>query len=251
MFRLFVQYYNFPDAERQKELDECLLKNCQNGQIGEIFIFSESEPPVGVPKPKVKHVVTGNERLSFQWVIDYANLVTRDCDYNILCNSDIILESQIPEFPDPYFLALTRYGDVPMGFFQYAYASQDTWIWKGINKIKTADFCFGVLGCDNKLAYEAYEAGYYVTNPSKTIRTVHRHQTKIRTPEASDNRYRLPRPYLYLTPTEYKITNDTSHYRFNRGPKVEQSEGWRPTEPGQTPLCESVDIFKEGKKKVE
>jgi hypothetical protein len=59
--------------------------------------------------------------------------------------------------------------------------SQDTWIFLGsVNNINLADFTLGVCGCDNKIAYLLGENGYYVINPSKTLKTYHLHLTNVR-----------------------------------------------------------------------
>jgi len=86
--------------------------------------------------------------------------------------------------------------------------SQDVWIFNNkINKSINADFSLGVLGCDNRLSFLLNESGYNVTNPSKTIRCIHRHNSNIRnyTRDYYDPNYcRVSEPYLFIDSTYLK-----------------------------------------------
>jgi hypothetical protein len=74
--------------------------------------------------------------------------------------------------------------------------SQDCWIIRG----KPAggmwlDFAQGLLGCDNRLAYELQNAGYVVHNAMDRIKLYHLHTQKVR---AYTEQQRVPEPYLLV-----------------------------------------------------
>lgn len=60
-----------------------------------------------------------------------------------------------------------------------------------------------VHNCDNKIAYEATQSGYHVTNPSLSIKTIHLHEVDkrdhVRTPLNT-----VPPPYMTVPPTIIK-----------------------------------------------
>jgi len=136
---------------------------------------------------------------------------------NILANGDIFFDdtSQLEKiFHIPYNVcyALSRW-ELPEGgkpgegkLFDRA-DSQDVWIFRGrLNLLPGfGSYNMGILGCDNRLAWELDHNGYGVLNPSKTIKTWHYHNSKYRT-------YReqplVPPPYLYISPTELMNDDD-------------------------------------------
>lgn len=178
MFRLFYNYYEDKNLNRKLEIDYCLYKNLQNKNINTVVIESQ------------KH-------LTFDYFFNLINKITNDEDINIICNSDIYLDDTIiltEKIKENECYALSRWDVHPNGtpiFFDRR-DSQDTWIFKGKVKKVIADFTLGKRGCDNRLAYELRRAGYRVTNPSKTIKTYHVHNSNIRSYSFTDA---VPEPY--------------------------------------------------------
>lgn len=87
--------------------------------------------------------------------------------------------------------------------------AQDSWIFKTpISIPSTCNFNFGILGCDNRLAYLLHKEGYIVSNPAIDIKSHHLHLTGIRT---YDKNKRLISPYLYICPTKL---NEVGKYKF-------------------------------------
>ena len=170
---LFFNYYE--DKDRQKEIDYCLEKN--KLAFDNVII--------------VKGRPTFNEL--FALTKDYPN------DINIFCNSDICFLNidLLPLIEANECWALTRYE--PTGFYNRA-DSQDAWIFRGVVKNIDANFTMGKWGCDNRLAFEIQKAGYKISNPSLSIKTMHLHavdnRNHKRTPENT-----IPPPYLTLKPT--------------------------------------------------
>jgi hypothetical protein len=74
-------------------------------------------------------------------------------------------------------------------------------IWAFVSPIKPvdADFYLGWCGCDNAIAERLTRAGYKVSNPSRTIKFNHLHNSNVRNYSDKD---RVPKPYLLITPHE-------------------------------------------------
>ena len=86
--------------------------------------------------------------------------------------------------------------------------SQDSWLIKGPVKNVNGDFCLGFVGCDNRIMYEFKKSGYEVSNPGKSIKSIHVHNSNIRNYKARGRQrknFEVKGPYLTLTPTELKL----------------------------------------------
>jgi hypothetical protein len=221
---LFILYWSSPDKERNREVLSTISNNIKSGLFDTIHIFSEpdSVEDLSVEQENVQIIVA--PRRTYQDVFDYSN--TRffsEENINILANSDIEFDSSIvlaDQISTKDFLALTRYDTEtnelePSQYIPYS-DSQDVWVWRGINRLKGCDFHLGVLGCDNKIAFFAFDGHYAVRNPSKSIKTHHKHLTKSR-PGSSNNtssETRVSMPYVYPKPTaigdRYQLILDMS-----------------------------------------
>src|ERR1019366_3816588 len=97
--------------------------------------------------------------------------------------------------------ALTRWDWKSVGsisFFDVDY-SQDAWIVRGKVEGVDGSFQLGKPGCDSRIAAEFEKAGYKVSNPSKSIKAFHYHNSGVR--NYSENE-RVPGPYLFPKPCE-------------------------------------------------
>lgn len=131
---------------------------------------------------------------------------------NVIANSDIYLGriAHIP--PEGTVWALSRYDIDPTGaaVLWNHLDSQDTWIVFGGPHEVDAPYPMGVPGCDNALIHALRQAGFTVTNPSKTIRTYHLHLSQYRSYLDGGNGQgrggakieRVPPPYAFAKPTE-------------------------------------------------
>ena len=138
--------------------------------------------------------------------------------FNIIANSDIYFSPHTFDgFDDRWFdvrvcMALSRWDVLPNGEVKLHdhCDSQDSWIVYGGPHEVDAPFPMGVPGCDNALLYSLQVAGFKVSNPSKTIRTYHLHNSAHRTYLSDENghgrggkkMYRIPPPYAFAKPTE-------------------------------------------------
>jgi len=128
----------------------------------------------------------------------------------ILANTDIYFNDTLKhcekiEAGQVFALCRWDYKIGPLKFYDKR-DSQDVWIWRGDLKLKTS-FPLGVPGCDNKIAYLLYSAGYEVKSPSLSIQAIHLHMTGIRNYSQKD---RIEKPYLYL---QYHTIDDQINHK--------------------------------------
>ena len=217
---LFTTYYT--DDKRQIELNRVAEKNLYNSAIDQIFILSEVDlygtgcrkcTEVIPEKNKIIHKVKIAERPTFDSIFKWVNEVTGDDDINIIANSDICFDTDAVSLMETFLKhnecwALTRWDYnsdnvvrrgsymLPDATFMNRNDSQDVWVFKGVVRCE-AEFCIGVPGCDNRLAYEIQKAGYVVTNPSWSVKCFHLHKGSDRNWHGMEQ---VPGPYLLLDP---------------------------------------------------
>ena len=123
-------------------------------------------------------------------------------DITVLINADCYVDESIFDAalmgPDDFW-CLTRRDKTPQGWqlWDVPY-SQDAWVFRGPPKFKPEHLQFppGTVGCDNVIAYQAREAGYRVSNPSRDVRVYHLHADVSKRSMLP----RLPGPYLFVKP---------------------------------------------------
>ncbi|MCI0337077.1 MAG: FkbM family methyltransferase [Acidobacteria bacterium] len=188
---LIACFYQEIDASRRTEFQECLRRNIENDWLDEIHIFIEE--PVELSKllpenpllanPKVR-LIPHCRRATYQDLFAYAN--SQLLGHNVLiANADIYFDRTLAQL-DGYDLAgkllcLSRWDiqpDGPARFFEHP-SSQDAWVFQTPIRDFPCDFHLGVLGCDNRLAWEAEQAGLAVSNPSRSLRAYHLHLSQV------------------------------------------------------------------------
>lgn len=178
---LFVQVYQSGNEKRQKELDACL-------QINKSLNIN------GVP---FFNIVEVNERLTFNQMFK----LFIPNEINIIANSDIYFDEtilQVRWIQNKECYALSRWDYYnERAVLHNRKDSQDVWVFNGLVAENIGNYNLGVAGCDNKIAYELHTNGYKITNPSKTIHSIHLHETNYRTYHAKD---RLLEPYHFIFP---------------------------------------------------
>jgi hypothetical protein len=190
--RLYISFFISQDKERQKEYEECILKN----SFLEQHILVENETSSKWIKENnpnaIIHYVT--KRPTYQDFFD----LSENGYINILANTDILFDKSIYYINglslDKRVVCLSRWErHTEENIFPYIDpASQDVWIWNGKINIKDCNFYLGIPGCDNRIAYEFDKAGYNLINPQSDIITVHNHATSIRnTIDMIDPPYKL------------------------------------------------------------
>lgn len=179
MIRLFYNYYQDKNPARKAEIDYCLQRNRCNHHLKTIVVDSPNKP-------------------TYEFFFQKINEVTGPDDINIICNSDIFFDDTIKlaeqHLKHKQLFALSRWDwRSPNNFSLFDRPdSQDTWIVRGKVQGVYGSFTLGIRGCDNRIAHEFHKAGYAVSNPSKSIRTYHVHNSGIRNYTMADV---VPPPY--------------------------------------------------------
>jgi hypothetical protein len=189
---LITGFYLDPNAERQRELLECLTRNVDNAWIARMDVHVEysadlcalgsAYPPLASPKVRL---VAAGRRVTFRDLFDHANRELAGWRV-IIANADIFFDHTLARL-DGYdlssrLLCLSRWDvgrDGTARLFDFA-GSQDAWVFQAPIRDFPCAFPLGVPGCDNRLAWEASEAGLEVTNPSRSVRAHHLHLSGVR-----------------------------------------------------------------------
>lgn len=192
MMTLLVGFYLDSSADRMREFLTCLERNVSNRAIAGVHVFVEQEIDpqqlsASYPQlasPKVRLVMSGS-RMTYRALFGYANreLPGRRV---IIANADIFFDHTLARLDDydltGHLLCLSRCDIHPDGtwsLFDFD-SSQDAWIFDAPIREFPCEFHLGLLGCDNRLAWEAEHAGLVISNPSRSVRAHHLHVTTIR-----------------------------------------------------------------------
>lgn len=216
MRNLIVQYYLDRDLNRQKEIDTCVKYNAQNIHLDRIILVVEHRDVNSCdilrqhlsPEENKKIIVFQvDKRPTYKDLFQIANRYVQGNDISIIANSDIYFNGTLQLVTSEALghgsraFALSRYEVMEHSrndhLLKLDYGvkvqlldnirSQDCWMICGQIKISdNCDFCLGKPNCDNRIAYELQSVGYEVSNPSKTIVTIHLHQTQIRNYQNSE-----------------------------------------------------------------
>jgi hypothetical protein len=208
-YNLFIIYWSSPVIERNIEILNTIEQNIKLNIFNTITIFTDHDSKKDLKEFKKVEIIV-DSRKTYQDIFDYSNMFfSDDNNINVLANSDIEFNETITKIENINsndFIALTRYNrktlNIEKSYMNEVSDSQDTWIWKGTNKLTNCNFYLGVPGCDNRISFKAFDYGYDVRNPSKTIVTYHNHDTDSRPGSSKSNNMRVERPYCYLKPTE-------------------------------------------------
>lgn len=189
MINVFANYYEENNPIRKEEIYRCINTNYNFKYINYILINS-------------------NDRLKFNYLFNIINEYTGNQDINIIANLDIYFDDTIlktKEIKQDQFLCLSRWevNGANIRFCNWAY-SQDAWVFRGKSKNINGDFFLGWRGCDNRIAYEAKNAGYEVSNPSLDIKVYHIHNSNVRDYNWSqDEKKVVPPPHLTVEPGHF------------------------------------------------
>jgi len=189
---LLVGFYEDPSPARMKEFVTCLERNLANDCIREVHLFLE-EPGEGsrfaAAHPALRHpklrLIEHGHRSTYRELFDHANRNLAG-GRAIIANADIYFDRTLARLDDVdlggRLACLSRWDVLEDGsahFFDHP-SSQDAWIFQAPVPAVACDFHLGVLGCDNRLAWEARAAGLAVFNPSRSVRAYHLHRSFVR-----------------------------------------------------------------------
>lgn len=198
---LFINYYRDKHPHRDQELQNGLRRNLENPYIKRVFLMMDFVMPFP-DHDKIEPVYMAS-RPTYAEIFDCVRENSVAGEVCIIANSDIYFDSSIGHcltMDANACYALSRWdmkGNTPVPFLRSD--SQDAWIFRApVKDVKNCNFTMGVPGCDNRIAYELLSAGYHVTNPSKTIKAYHLHETGIRHYKVGQNV--VARPYHLVPP---------------------------------------------------
>lgn len=206
MITLYTSFYEDKKAERHAEILHCLRNNVDNPLIDEIVLLCEGS----IPPPEIRNCkkVTINigGRPTYQDFFNLINLRHSHFDISIVANTDIYFDESLSKINmnNATCLALSRWDIKPEGAVLHNEKfSQDVWIFQGkVKPVKYATFNLGIPGCDNRIAWELYRAGYKLLNPAHSIKCYHYHPSDLHTyhDENGENiKYLyIPKPYLFV-----------------------------------------------------
>ena len=188
---LMQGFYRDPAPARMKELTRCLEHNANNEHITEMYVLAEDadaatarqQHPV-LLHPKIR-VVEHGRRATFSDFFGWANQHLAG-KVVAVANADIYFDDSVALLNTidlgGKFLCLSRWDVLPDGSTRLFERddSQDAWIFKAPIRPLECDFQLGQPGCDNRLAWEAQQAGLAVSNPSRSVRACHLHVSGVR-----------------------------------------------------------------------
>jgi FkbM family methyltransferase len=187
---LLTSLYHDADARRRDELLECLRRNVAAERLDEIHVFIEDamaakelQAHTEFSVAKVRLIEHGR-RVTYRSLFDYANQHLQGRGV-VIANADIFFDDTLARL-DGYdlsgkLLCLSRWdvhADGSASLFEHP-SSQDAWIFKAPVPSFHCDFHLGLLGCDNRLAWEAEQAGLKLSNPSRSVRAHHLHLSQV------------------------------------------------------------------------
>jgi hypothetical protein len=206
---LVTTFYWDCHSDRRNEFLHCIRRNSSNPAIDQIHIFIEddSDPTtltamLGAP-PDNTRLMKWHRRITYREMFGYANdnFAGRNV---IIANGDIFFDESLRRLVDydltGKLLCLSRWdvrSDGTAHLFHHP-ASQDAWIFRAPIRDFSCDFFPGRPACDNRLAWEAGQAGLVVLNPSRSIRACHLHLSAVRRYAERD---RLPGPVAAVPPS--------------------------------------------------
>lgn len=189
---LLIGFYADADWGRRSEFLECIRCNAANAYIDEILIFVEDETASAAVRERFSvlghskiRLLEHGRRLIYSQLFAFANLHLKGAAV-IIANADIFFDETLALLEEETLagrmLCLSRWDQATDGTLRHFDhpESQDAWIFEPPLPPITADFCLGKPGCDNRLAYEAERAGLLLSNPSRSVRARHLHNTGIR-----------------------------------------------------------------------
>jgi len=238
MIRLFVNYYQDPNPERQKELEECISKNIANPLLDKIYLITDAKVLYQAARNSTDklYIMQYDGRPTYSFLFNLANEHSTPGDIIIIANIDIFFGERALMLVQNYLgrmtcFALSRWEKSGDGVYYLLDRpdSQDSWLFRcPIATIANAEFTMGKPGCDNAIAQRIEAAGYSIFNPSHHIQSFHVHDSGIRYYNSYDPIQVVDEPYKLLPPTTLNdfpllnwvaeipfLTGGTEHSQYN------------------------------------
>jgi len=202
--QLFIELFKSSNADRQKEYYTVLEKNINNSEIEMINIFVDNiefyiELETKYNGNNKLRFIKIDNRLTFKKCLEY---IKNNVENDVICiisNADIYYDDTLKRLDsmdmNNLVVSLLRYDVAADGSNRLhnnngnagiTCDSQDCWILKTPIRVpENCDFTFGLLGCDNRITFEFYEAGYNLINCPMDIKSYHLHLVNHKTYDKS------------------------------------------------------------------
>lgn len=211
LFHVLVQLWRPSSGRRWRELCAALRRNAECPFVDKVHVLLESTAAADAwakwPAELRSKIVASDcgERLTYRRAKDYMAGLPEG-DFAALANTDIFFDESIRELWSMNLtgkcLALLRYeaslayaekedGAAEPAIFGPRDDSQDCWIFRIADLKAAADwgpltFTLGQAGCDNAFAGELVRRRWTVANPCMSIKTMHVHESGLRTYRTDD-----------------------------------------------------------------
>ena len=207
---LITSYYESANTIRNREINDCLINNCNNKFIKKIYLLNDKIYNLDFlpSQDKIVQVLTNNpeNQLSFDFAISFTNTHLKD-EICILANSDIYYDNTLVLLKNynlnKKVIALSRYESSTGKLWKNAISSQDTWIYKSPVSVDIAkcNFNFGVPACDHLIG-SLFNEQNLVFNPCLDLKSYHLHDSMYRTYTHSQ---KLSGNYFFVIPSHLNL----------------------------------------------
>lgn len=200
-----TSWYKEQNDERKAELIKCIKNTVESGEVDNVILLSEHcSDHVLFPDATIMRIHKRPTFQDFLLAIKYLTFIEPN-DIVVIANTDIYPEkgafrdSLTNSLTSNDVFALSRYDEDLKGekTFLDRWDAQDVWCFRTPIRDIACDFPLGYAGSDNAFNSRCYEMGYNISNPSKTIKVNHLHNSGHRTYNPNN---KVPMPYLLVTP---------------------------------------------------
>ncbi len=194
----FAPWYNEESPLRRGELETCVKNVFTQGEVDDVILVCENcEPPAGFKSVRL------DKRPTFTDMFAIANNCSVPGDIIIIANTDIYpapgTRDLLKGLEANQCYSLARWDEQPEGQKVHLNSrdTSDVWILRSPTAKIAGNFFMGKAGCDNAINYSIQQAGYKISNPSKSIMFYHLHNSQIKSYNPAD---KVMGPYLLITP---------------------------------------------------
>lgn len=231
---LFVPFYTPSEISRFEELQYCVQQNTANKNITKIFLIIDDGTEYS-PVNDHLEIISVKSRPTYQ---DWLNLTEKHVSkgISVLANADIFFDESIIEFRKIFendslaFIALSRFEKISNELTAHPNPQWSQDVWAINSKLRVSDSLkhslkipLGTPRCDNKVAYLFSIHGHHVYNPINYVRSIHVHETNIRTYEKNTD-LQILGGALWVYPSDSLLTPSKLTFDLWKLPGIEYSE---------------------------
>ena len=187
---LITEYFKFSSEARDQEVCTAIQKNI--ALFDKVVVLSEKD------QCSIAETVITGKRVTYRDTFEYANQHFPSGTLVVICNSDMYFDESLDNvsLDSNTCVALTRYNCTDGLLDHMLSCTQDSWMFVTPIRVPAkSDFYFGLMGCDNHIAYLLKKEGYHLVNPCYDVKSYHLHLSEVRTYEKKPMK---PREYYHF-----------------------------------------------------